>query len=201
MLSGRAVPQGGAYRPLVDALLGQLRDATVTESPDLRPFRSALSRLIPGWSGSEPVAEPAVDSVVVLGEGLLRLLRRVGGDAGCVVVLDDLHWADADSLALLEFLAGAVGTSRILVLGAARTDERWARDRLVANEGVFTIALDRFDREDIVALLTSRWQQEAQLSPEFEDLIVARSEGVPLVVEELLAGLVESGTPPATSSS
>lgn len=192
VMSGRAVPQGGAYRPLVDALLGQLRDATVTESPELRPFRSALSRLIPGWSGSEPVAEPAVDSVVVLGEGLLRLLRSVGGDTGCVVVLDDLHWADADSFALLEFLAGAVGTSQIVVLGAARTDEQWARDRLVANEDVHTVALDRFDREDIVALLTSRWQQEAQLSPEFEELIVARSEGVPLVVEELLAGLVES---------
>ena len=193
VLSGRAVPQGGAYRPLVDALLGQLRDATMSESPELRPFRSALSRLIPGWSGSEPATEPAVDSVVVLGEGLLRLLRRVGGDAGCVVVLDDLHWADADSLALLEFLAGAVGTSRILVVGAARTDERWAGDRLMLNEDVLALALDRLGRDDIVALISSRLGQEEAFSPGFADLIVARSEGVPLVVEELLAGLVESG--------
>ncbi|WP_166665532.1 ATP-binding protein [Kribbella caucasensis] len=193
VLSGRAVPQGGAYRPLVDALLGQLRDATMSESPELRPFRSALSRLIPGWSGSEAATEPAVDSVVVLGEGLVRLLRRVGGDAGCLVVLDDLHWADADSLALLEFLAGAVGTSRILAVGAARTDERWHRDRLMLNENVLALALDRFGRDDIVGLISSRLRQEESLSPGFEELIVARSEGVPLVVEELLAGLVESG--------
>ena len=195
VLAGRAVPQGGAYRPLVEALLGHLRDTAVTESPELRPFRTALSRLVPGWAGSaapDPIVEQAVDPVVLLGEGLVRLLRHVGGDTGCVLVLDDLHWADTDTLALLEFLAGAVRTSRILVVAAARTDEAWPADRLTANEDVAVVRLDRLNRDEIVALALS-CLPAGRLPADVDDLLVARSEGLPLAVEELLSGLVESG--------
>lgn len=45
--------------------------------------------------------------MVVLGEGLLRLLVAVGGSAGCLLLLEDLHWADADTVALVGYLAGA----------------------------------------------------------------------------------------------
>jgi hypothetical protein len=32
-------------------------------------------------------------SLVVLGEGVLRLLRALAGDRGCLLVLEDLHWS------------------------------------------------------------------------------------------------------------
>jgi hypothetical protein len=47
---------------------------------ELRPFRPALARLLPGWLPDEPVT--GVDPVVVLGEGVLRLLRIVAGQEG-----------------------------------------------------------------------------------------------------------------------
>lgn len=190
VLSGRGVPDGGAYRPVAEALLGYLRDTAVTETPELRPFRSALARLVPGWSGADPVpaSEPAVDPVVVLGEGLLRLLRRIGAEDGCLVLLDDLHWADADSVALVEFLAGAVGSSRILLVAAARTGDGGAVDRL----DVTTLALDRLGRQGVAELAANRVPGEA-LAPAVHDLLADRSEGLPLAVEELLAGLIDSG--------
>src|SRR5205823_13060994 len=40
-----------------------------------------------------------------------------------LVVLDDVHWADAPSLRLLEFLAPELGDSRILLVGTYRATE------------------------------------------------------------------------------
>ena len=45
VLTGRAASGGGAYRPFVEALMPPLRTGQDTESPELRPFRSALGRL------------------------------------------------------------------------------------------------------------------------------------------------------------
>jgi hypothetical protein len=72
---------------------------------------AALGRLVPEWLLTEPVS--VAESPVVLGEGLLRLLRVLAGKRGCLLVLEDLHWADPESLAVLEYLADNVATERI----------------------------------------------------------------------------------------
>lgn len=115
VLTGRAVEGGGTYRPIAEALVAHLRDADVIESADLRPHRAALQRIVPGWAGHDAgrLPVPAADPVLVLGEGIVRLLRLIAGDGGCLVRLEDLHWADADSEALI-YLAGAHGSSGVV---------------------------------------------------------------------------------------
>jgi predicted ATPase len=61
-----------------------------------------------------------VDPVVVLGEAVLELLRVVSAGRRCVLLLDDLHWADRDTLALLEYIAGALPGMAVTVLGGRR---------------------------------------------------------------------------------
>ena len=46
---------------------------------------------------------------MVLGEGLIRLLAALAGDRTCLLVLEDLHWADADTRALLLYLDRGAG--------------------------------------------------------------------------------------------
>ena len=92
VLVGRAIEGGGSLRPLAQALMEAIRDRALPESEELRPFRAALSRVLPGFAAGEPV-DSLVDPTVVLGEGVLRLLRSVGG-SGTVLLLEDLHWAD-----------------------------------------------------------------------------------------------------------
>ena len=121
-----------------------LRDAPMPELPQLRPFRAALATIAPGWTpaesfapdGRHDVAAPGgPDPAVVLGEGLIRLLAALAGDRTCLLVLEDLHWADADTRALLLYLAGAArdsrcwwlappGTTRRRSAGTDRTDSR-----------------------------------------------------------------------------
>ncbi len=42
---------------------------------------------------------------MVVGEAVLRVLAILGEGAGCVVVLEDLQWADAETLEVVEYLA------------------------------------------------------------------------------------------------
>lgn len=42
------------------------------------------------------------------GEAVLRLLRRLAQPGSLVVLLEDLHWADPDSLATIEYLGDNV---------------------------------------------------------------------------------------------
>ena len=72
---------------------------------------------------------------MVLGEGLLRLLRALAGERGCLLVLEDLHWADPESLAVLEYLADNVAGERIVCLGTLRSEESGAGRRVHRDAG------------------------------------------------------------------
>jgi predicted ATPase len=54
---------------------------------------------------------------------VLRLLRALSGEAGCLLVLEDLHWADRETLALLEYLADNSAAERVLCVGTLRDEE------------------------------------------------------------------------------
>src|SRR5579864_7901776 len=97
VLLGRAVPSEVpvAYRPLAEALIEVAR-SELLETPDLRGFRAALGRLVPEWRG-EPAGSPG-ESPVVVAEALLRILRALGGVRAVVLVLEDLQWADPETL-------------------------------------------------------------------------------------------------------
>lgn len=196
VLTGRSVEGGGAYRPLAEALMGHLRQEGLVDGAELGPYRAALGRLLPEWAGD--ASATSVDPVLVLGEGLVRLLRTLNGRRGCVVVLEDLHWGDADSLAVLEYLAGAVHACPVLIAASAREEESPAQliDRLAARPEVRTMRLDRLDRTG-VRVLAERCTG-AMLPERMLDLVVDKSDGLPLLVEELTAGDLKEGAVPPT---
>jgi DNA-binding CsgD family transcriptional regulator len=208
VLTGRAVEGAGTYRPIAHALVGHLRGSPPAEQEELRPYRAALRRLVPGMA--EDWVEPergGGDPLLVLGEGLVRLLGAIGAGVGCLLVLEDLHWADADTLALVDYLAGAVQDSSVLLVASARDD--WpgaaAVDRLTLTPGVTTLRLGRLAEEDVLALAEAH--AGGPVTEPFRRFLFDRSDGLPLLVDELLAGipparargLVGGGEPPSAS--
>jgi DNA-binding CsgD family transcriptional regulator len=124
VLAGRSTPTDrfSPLRPLGEALLDGLRDRRPPDDPALAPYLPALGTLVPHWAAGP--AFPAVASApVVLAEAVLRVLRWLSPTRGAVLVLEDLHWADRETLAVLEYLADHVTTFPAVVVLTARSDE------------------------------------------------------------------------------
>lgn len=176
VLAGRAVPRGGTYRALAEAL-----------APALREHPGALHAL--GAPASPTSAPPVVDPAVLLGEEVLALVTDEPG--GCVLVLEDLHWADGDTLAAASYLAGAVAGAAVLLVLTARDA---GPPSLATHPQVTSLPLARLAPPDVAALAAACRGGRPLPDPELAAL-VERSEGLPYLVEELLdAGL--SALPP-----
>ena len=185
-LTGRAVQGGGVYRAPAEAVGGQWDLAWSRAPEQLRPYRSALARLLPIGAAGEP--ESGVDPVVLLGEGLRRLLLAIAEHTpGCLVRLEDLHWADDDTLALIAHLAPVLTDCPVLLAVSARDEApTQVGRRLDAMYGVTTVRLGRLGVADVAALAAA-CRGGAPLPAEDARVLAVRSEGLPFVVEEMLA--------------
>jgi class 3 adenylate cyclase len=115
-----------------------------------------------------------------------------------VLVLDDLHWADDSTSLLLEHVAHRCADMSLLVIGTYRDSDLspsqpFARaiDRLARNPNVRRVALRRFPREGVRALLQGMSGREPP--PSLVHLVTDETEGVPLFVQELYRYLAEEG--------
>jgi len=197
VLTGRAVATDvpTPFRPFAEALASAGRAGRLPDGTELGPFRSALGRLVPEWR--EPRQRAGDDSLVFLAEAVLRLLRALADESGCLLVLEDLHWADRETLAVLEYIADNSAAERILCLGTLRDEEGAAMAGLAgvleARGSAVVLPLGRLDAEaaDRMALACVG---AGQLPDAVRSLVAERAEGLPFLVEEVLAGLIGDGS-------
>ena len=78
---------------------------------------------MPDW-GAGDTTGGADNSPVLVGEAVVRLLRVLGGAAECLLVLEDLHWADPETLAVVDYLADTLAAERVLCLATTRSAGR-----------------------------------------------------------------------------
>jgi DNA-binding CsgD family transcriptional regulator len=196
VLLGRAVPSEvpEPYRPLTEALVAESPKATLLTSPALRGFRVALGRLVPAWR--EDIAAGADESPVVVAEALLRVLRAFATGSACVIVIEDLHWADPETLRTVEYLADHATESRVLCVGTLRDDPGTAAmellGRLEARRAIEVIRLEPLSTDDVAQMARQCLAAET-LPIEVHTMLRDRAEGVPFFVEELLAAAASSG--------
>ena len=195
VLVGRATPSEvpAPYRPLSDALL-PISPPSPSEGPRLRGFEGALGRLAPQW-GSNPVtaSEP---SPVVVAEALLRLLHALAVAGACLLIIEDLQWADPETAAVVEYLADHATGLPVLCVASLRddADARVVHDatRLEARRAAELIRLGPLTSTEVAAM-TRACLATATVPAEVDVLLGDSAEGVPFFVEELLAGLVTDG--------
>lgn len=195
VVRGRAVPAGTpvAFRAFAEALSSAIRTDPTFAPPELAPFQAALGRLIPEWRADREASTD--DSVVALAEAVLRFLRAIAGRAGCLAVLEDLHWADPETLAIVEYLADNLLPERVLCIVTLRDQpDALALDLargLHARRTSDVIDLTRLDSPDVADMVAS-CLDTSDVPPDVGEL-VTRAEGVPFLVEELLAVAIASG--------
>jgi DNA-binding CsgD family transcriptional regulator/DNA replicative helicase MCM subunit Mcm2 (Cdc46/Mcm family) len=171
-------------RPLAEALLSRLRRETLPVDDHLAPFRPALARLTPQL-GTADVDRPET-SPVFLGEGLLRLLRLLC-PSGCLLVLDDLQWADPETLEVVEFLCDNVSGEPIAVLGTTRdVGQPGVIERLRSRGSATVVQLEPLSAPVVAAMIKACPVPDG-VSDEVAAEVAAAADGIPLLVEEVLS--------------
>lgn len=193
VLRGRAASAGRAVplRPLAEAVFSGLRGEGAPADGDLGPYEPLLSRLC----GLAPQ-----DGAPLVGyaEAVLRLLDVLGRTGGCVLVLEDLHDADADTLTIVDYLTDNLPGQRAVLLATLRGGPGPALDLAEAAASRRTARTVRLARlgPAHTAELAARClgHDDAGAVPAAVlDRLHAVSDGVPFVVEELLRAMVDSG--------
>jgi DNA-binding CsgD family transcriptional regulator/tetratricopeptide (TPR) repeat protein len=197
VLTGRAVDTGTPvpFRPLFEALSGYFRRGGAAEHPELDVIRAPLAQLVPEWR--RPGEETYRASPMELGEAILRLLSRIADSRGCVLVLEDLHWADPDTVAVLEYLGDNVGSVPVLCVITLRPEVpspalRVARE-LSSRRNATMLELRRLTAAELV-VMTQLCLGTEGLPHDVDTLVRRFSDGLPFLVEELLGSAVSAGS-------
>lgn len=199
---GECYPEGGApYSPFAQIL----NEALALPHPELpEPALSALAALIPGLYGhSQPAAGSSPASPAEqqrLYEHLITLLSGLSERTPLLLVLEDVHWADAGSLALLRFLARRSRASRLRLLFVLTYRPSGVEGVCCLQELLYdlhreklasTLALEPFNRDRTRQFLASMFQQE--VPADFLESLYAVTEGNLYFIEEICKGLIEGG--------
>ncbi|MCX5231963.1 AAA family ATPase [Streptomyces sp. NBC_00233] len=198
VLRGRATSTGLVvpFRPLVEALSSRFRAAGAPDDPELDPYRPALAGLVPEWRASATAPGYAI-SLVELAEALLRLLAVLGRERGCVILLEDLHDSDTETIAVVEYVADNVADLPVLLVGTLRPDPGPALDLALAAELRNTASVTELGPLDETAV---RHMVDAcldaapgEVPPAAHRHLSQRAGGNPYLVEVLLADLLDMG--------
>lgn len=136
-------------------------------------------------------AAPPTGGADYVAEAVERVVENLSDDYHLLLILEDLHWADAATLALLKTLAGTLRGSHLTLVMTYRSDDvgrghplRPVLAEFERNRTVISLLVERLALADVAAqaeAIIGRGLADAELHT-----LQSRSEGVPFFVEELL---------------
>ncbi len=219
-LEGRCVSYAGSipywpFRDLLRSWLGvrgdepELRvrvalrrhvDRLVAErAGDMVPYLAALLGIAPTAAESARLDELSPEALQYRTFEVMRhTLQALAAEGPVAVALEDLHWADATSLQLLERLVGDTENEALLLICTGRPERDHPSWRL--KEDVARTLPHRFREVTLEALsgdagrelLTALVGQDT-LPPAVEPRILEPAEGNPFFLEELVRSMVDAG--------
>ena len=198
---------GVPYEPFVEALghLVEHAPLDLLES-HLREHGGELSRLVPALArrvpeGPPPRRDGAESERYILYGAVSALLAAAGERHPVVLVLDDLHWADAPTLALLRHLTSSAGEAALLVAGTFRSTEVRRGGPLAdlladlsSEPGTERLSLRGLDPDEVLALMHAvapgRFDGD---SATVAGTLREETGGNPFFISELLRNQAEAG--------
>ncbi|HEY6699111.1 MAG TPA: AAA family ATPase, partial [Acidimicrobiales bacterium] len=180
------------YQPIVEALDGYVAATPADELPAMdEAARAELAAVLPSLAGPR-AAGGGPDGRARLFEAVTTLVAAAATDRAVLLVLDDLQWADDDTLLLVRHLLRRAGDAPVLVVAISR-------DHDVAPGSVLGDVIHALDRDGWVRRLVLRGLEEPdvrvllrQSAPTPRDQValarrlVAETAGNPFLVTEML---------------
>lgn len=120
---------------------------------------------------------------------LVRVIERMAAQDTVLMVVEDAQWIDPSTLELIGLLVEQMHAARFLLLVAFRPEfvPPWGR-----HSHVTALTLNRLSQKESAAMI-AKITRGKTLPDEVLDQIIAKTDGVPLFVEELTKTVLESG--------
>ena len=178
-------PQNGNGLTFPDFVLADM----LTMAPDLKQYFPDIP--------PNPPLDPEAEKQRLL-ENAVAFVRILAESSPLLFVIDDIHWADGGTLAIIRHLSRRTRDLPVMLLATYREIElvdstpfnnlliELNRQRLGAR-----IKLNRLDRAETQSLLQSLFAEDA--SDEFSNAIYKETEGNPFFIEEVCKSLIEEG--------
>ncbi|OBI50785.1 helix-turn-helix transcriptional regulator [Mycobacterium sp. E787] len=205
VLAGRSTADDDVpYAPFAEALdrmltaapVGSMANLLADAGPQLRRLSAHVDRHV-------PEAEPAMDvgsPRQALFDALTGFLRRLAADRPIALILDDLHWAQLPTLAMLERVLIGCADVRLLVVSTFRTTEPDRSDELTTRvaelhrfEGVRRLDLAGLDTEAIAEFVSRTQQLAPATARTAAALLRDKTGGNPFFLTELVNDLENRG--------
>jgi class 3 adenylate cyclase/tetratricopeptide (TPR) repeat protein len=193
VFSGRCLPYGRGYTywPLVE-IFRQAAAIRDDDAPD-----EAIAKLANLLGGNQDVVD-RIASTIGLSEvqyqpdelfwGVRRAFETLAANKALVAVFEDIHWAEATLVDLIEYLETAVAGVPVVLLCAARPDLLEQRPAWSEKE---LLTLEPLSEEESVRVIEN--VLGADLAAKVSRRIIDAAEGNPLFVEQLLSMLIDEG--------
>ncbi|MCK5097553.1 MAG: AAA family ATPase, partial [Desulfobacteraceae bacterium] len=123
-------------------------------------------------------------------EAIRDLLIRISQEKPLVIAVEDLHWIDKTSEEFLSYFIDWLANTQILLIFLYRPEytHQWGSKSFYTKIGVDQLGMSS-SGELVKAIL-----EEGEVAPELRQLILNRSAGNPLFIEEFIHTLVENGS-------
>jgi class 3 adenylate cyclase len=206
---GCAVLSGGAsdaevtlpYLPFVEAIGNYLDEQNLDRLREaLGPALGELGQLFPTLAGDQlPERSPDPGQAKLrLFESIVSLLGLPARDRTLLLVIEDVHWADASTRELLDYLARRLTDLPSVIVVTYRTDELHRRHPFLPTlqgwrrSGVADVLELEPLTEDGIGEMLDAILGPGEVDRELHELMLERTEGNPFVLEEMLREVVES---------
>ena len=207
-LEGRCLHYGGSmsYLPVLDIIKSYFRikdgdkESEIKEKlkttivaqdenlkPGLAPFEELLSVKV---NNAEFAKLDPQQKRELTFEAIRDLFVRASQEKPLIIAVEDLHWIDRSSEEFLDYLIGWLANCHIMLLMMYRQEytHPWG------NKSYYTqIGLTQLGTPSSIQLIQAILE-DGEISPEIEKLILSRSSGNPLFIEEITHSLLENST-------
>lgn len=206
VIQGSPYHEHSAYFPVAEALRHLLDIAPDTTADDALdaverlcerfgrvadvPFLSSVMAL-PYESRFGPIELLPRDRKERTIEALVGLIAAVAEAGPTVLLVEDLHWADPSTFAVLDALVARIARTPLLVVTTQRPE---AAVRWEGHDRVVSIELGRLTDDESRELVTRL--ASGAFTPATIELVAERADGIPLFAEELTAALLEAQADP-----
>jgi class 3 adenylate cyclase/tetratricopeptide (TPR) repeat protein len=202
VVGGRCTPDAALpYQPFIEIARAILK-ANPSKLADVGSAAGNIARVVPGINAPgilPPPVQGDPDTIqYLMAEAFISLLRAEQGQPATVAVIDDIHWADEPSIAVLAHIARYEGDLSLLVIGTYR-DTDLARShplpRLLADlrrsRTVERIPLDTLTTAEVAEMISTRIGEA--ISDDVAESISVETKGNPFFITEMTAHLRDEG--------